>query len=93
MISTLPSSPVPDPLIRVAVAPLRAVVILPAGFLCGASFSGFQCDALQTAELYDTKPITMQDISDGKSCGVCHNGRIAFPGDDLGTCSRCHTGT
>ena len=25
----------------------------PAGGLCGASFSGFQCDALQTAELYD----------------------------------------
>lgn len=36
------------------------------------------------------KPITMQDISNGKSCGVCHNGKIAFAGDDLGTCSRCH---
>ena len=37
------------------------------------------------------KPITMQDINNGKSCGVCHNGRIAFAGDDLGTCSRCHS--
>ena len=41
----------------------------------------------------ETKPITMQDIADGKSCGVCHNGTIAFAGDDLGTCSRCHSGT
>ena len=38
----------------------------------------------------DKKPITMENITDGKSCGVCHNGRIAFGGDDLGTCSRCH---
>jgi c(7)-type cytochrome triheme protein len=38
----------------------------------------------------DKKPITMEYITDGKSCGVCHNGRIAFAGDDLGTCSRCH---
>ncbi len=38
----------------------------------------------------DKKPITMENITDGKSCGVCHNGRIAFAGDDLGTCSRCH---
>ena len=37
-----------------------------------------------------TKPITMQDISAGKYCGVCHNGKIAFSGDDLGSCSRCH---
>ncbi len=37
-----------------------------------------------------TKPITMAEISAGKSCGLCHNGKIAFGGDDLGTCSRCH---
>lgn len=36
------------------------------------------------------KPITMQDISGGKFCGVCHNGKVAFSGDDLGSCSRCH---
>jgi c(7)-type cytochrome triheme protein len=39
----------------------------------------------------DKKPITMLDITSGKSCGVCHNGKIAFAGDDLGTCSRCHS--
>ncbi len=36
------------------------------------------------------KPITMVEINTGKSCGVCHNGKIAFGGDDLGSCSRCH---
>lgn len=30
---------------------------------------------------------TMQMISEGESCGVCH-GRVAFPVDD---CERCHT--
>lgn len=39
----------------------------------------------------DLKPITMQDITAGKSCGVCHNGKTAFGGDDLGTCTRCHS--
>jgi c(7)-type cytochrome triheme protein len=38
-----------------------------------------------------TKPITMQQISSGKACGVCHNGKVAFSGDDLGSCSRCHS--
>lgn len=38
----------------------------------------------------EVKPITMDEISAGKSCGVCHNGVVAFGGDDLGTCSRCH---
>ncbi len=37
-----------------------------------------------------TKPITMQDISAGKFCGICHNGKIAFSGDDLESCTRCH---
>lgn len=34
-------------------------------------------------------PITMDDISHGKYCGVCHNGDAAF---EVGfeTCERCH---
>ena len=33
--------------------------------------------------------ITMDAIREGKFCGVCHNGNIAFPvGFD--TCDRCH---
>lgn len=35
-----------------------------------------------------TVPITMQDIYDGKLCGVCHNGKRAF--DAQGNCARCH---
>ena len=33
--------------------------------------------------------ITMEMIQDGKACGVCHNGNIAFP-SSFSTCVRCH---
>jgi len=34
-------------------------------------------------------PVTMDAIRDGKFCGACHNGKVAFPvGFD--TCDRCH---
>ena len=33
--------------------------------------------------------VTMDDIKQGKLCGVCHNGRIAW-GVSVGTCNRCH---
>jgi hypothetical protein len=41
----------------------------PAGGLCGASFSGFQCDALQTAELYDegTQTFTLAGTAFGRN--------------------------
>jgi c(7)-type cytochrome triheme protein len=32
---------------------------------------------------------SMDLISSGKSCGVCHNGRQAFSAD-FGACDRCH---
>ncbi len=33
--------------------------------------------------------VTMEAIQDGKSCGTCHNGRLAFA-STFATCSRCH---
>jgi c(7)-type cytochrome triheme protein len=30
--------------------------------------------------------MTMDELNDGKYCGVCH-GKVAFP---LTTCARCH---
>lgn len=35
-----------------------------------------------------TVKITMQEIYDGKLCGVCHNGKRAF--DAKSSCDRCH---
>ena len=68
--------------------------ILPATFPHLAHRVTFRCYACHNQifpmKEEGAKPITMQDINNGKSCGVCHNGRIAFAGDDLGTCSRCH---
>lgn len=32
---------------------------------------------------------SMEEIIAGKSCGVCHNGEIAW-NIDFGTCPRCH---
>ena len=34
-------------------------------------------------------PVTMDAIMDGKSCGICHDGKTAFA-VDFDTCSRCH---
>jgi c(7)-type cytochrome triheme protein len=34
-------------------------------------------------------PITMDAISEGKYCGTCHNGKIAFQ-VGFNTCPRCH---
>jgi c(7)-type cytochrome triheme protein len=35
--------------------------------------------------------VTMEAIMAGKSCGMCHNGKIAW-GATFDTCSRCHVG-
>lgn len=44
-------------------------------------------------ELFEPKAganrITMKDISAGRSCGTCHNGRTAFAAG-FGSCDRCH---
>jgi c(7)-type cytochrome triheme protein len=34
------------------------------------------------------KPVTMAEMNQGKSCGVCHNGKEAFT--SKGNCSKCH---
>lgn len=33
---------------------------------------------------------TMEDMFKGQSCGVCHNGKVAFSAS--GDCAKCHTG-
>jgi len=33
--------------------------------------------------------VTMDAIQDGKSCGTCHNGKLAFA-STFATCARCH---
>jgi len=35
-------------------------------------------------------PITMDTMSDGKNCGACHNGKIAFDATSDENCSNCH---
>ncbi len=37
-----------------------------------------------------TNAVTMDLIDDGKYCGACHNGKIAFASDNLSSCSQCH---
>ena len=38
---------------------------------------------------HEPKPVTMAQMKDGKQCGACHNGRVAF-GVTMDTCARCH---
>ncbi len=52
----------------------------------------FKCSACHD-ELFKMQSgandVTMDDINEGKSCGVCHNGKKAFE-SNVDTCLRCH---
>jgi c(7)-type cytochrome triheme protein len=54
---------------------------------------GFKCDDCHNKEMFPKKEkgatvITMKAIQQGKLCGKCHNGKIAFGIDHH--CDRCH---
>ncbi|HEX7408804.1 MAG TPA: cytochrome c3 family protein [Candidatus Binatia bacterium] len=34
--------------------------------------------------------VTMDDVQEGRFCGLCHNGKIAW-GVSISACARCHT--
>jgi c(7)-type cytochrome triheme protein len=36
------------------------------------------------------KPVTMQEMNNGKSCGACHGFQMAFSTKKLENCERCH---
>lgn len=36
---------------------------------------------------------TMDDITQGKACGVCHNGKKAFNAGEYANCKKCHKKT
>ena len=52
----------------------------------------YRCDACHDS-LFEMKrggtPVTMDLMKEGKVCGACHNGQLAF-GSDMQTCNRCH---
>lgn len=51
-------------------------------FVCHNKTVGFQMKA-------GSADITMDEIENGKYCGVCHKGKPAF-GVSFDTCDRCH---
>ncbi|HSR10127.1 MAG TPA: cytochrome c3 family protein [Thermodesulfobacteriota bacterium] len=38
------------------------------------------------------KAVTMAEMRQGKSCGACHNGKMAFSVAAKEQCSKCHKG-
>ncbi len=52
----------------------------------------YRCDACHDS-LFEMKqgstPVTMDLMKEGKVCGTCHNGELAF-GATLQNCNRCH---
>jgi c(7)-type cytochrome triheme protein len=76
-----------------------ALIGAPSGQLPPARFPHwvhrvrYQCKACHTA-LFEPRAganrILMRDISEGKACGRCHDGTIAFRAG-FGACDRCHT--
>jgi len=75
-------------------APETAQQMPPAVFPHWAHRIRFTCNVCHPG-LYPMKggetAVTMDEISEQKSCGVCHNGRVAW-GVSLETCARCHSG-
>ena len=52
----------------------------------------YRCDACHDS-LFEMKyggtPVTMDLMGQGKVCGTCHNGQLAFP-SNFDSCHRCH---
>lgn len=34
--------------------------------------------------------MTMKAYNEGKTCGTCHNGKVAFSTKEMGNCLKCH---
>lgn len=34
--------------------------------------------------------MTMKAYNEGKACGTCHNGKVAFSTKEMGNCLKCH---
>ncbi len=34
--------------------------------------------------------ITMKSFNEGKACGTCHNGKVAFSTKEMNNCLKCH---
>ena len=37
--------------------------------------------------------LTMKAYNEGKACGTCHNGKVAFSTKEMGDCMKCHKPT
>jgi c(7)-type cytochrome triheme protein len=66
--------------------------IAPAVFPHAVHRIAYKCGACHD-DLFPMKAgsskVTMDAIQDGKSCGTCHNGALAFE-SSFATCPRCH---
>jgi c(7)-type cytochrome triheme protein len=55
----------------------------------------YRCDVCHD-DLFEMKrgvtPVSMDLMNEGKVCGACHNGKLAFP-SDFKNCNRCHVVT
>ncbi len=74
--------------------PLKAVLfshrahVEEIGLSCEACHDGiFEMSALSVQEKGD---FTMESLYEGRYCGACHNGSMAFSSDSQ--CARCHIG-
>lgn len=53
--------------------------------------AGLKCQECHTKLYLDSKqhkPATMAEMEKGKSCGACHDGKVAF--SVKGDCNKCH---
>lgn len=42
------------------------------------------------AKIGTSPDLTMKAYNEGKACGICHNGKVAFSTKEIGNCLKCH---
>ncbi len=53
----------------------------------------YYCHPRLFKKRFGADKFTMRDIWNGRYCGACHNGKIAFDARNPKNCSRCHKQT
>jgi c(7)-type cytochrome triheme protein len=65
-------------------------VVFSHEFHVGVADKCTSCHSTVFRMLRPSRTVTHTEMDAGRSCGICHNGSMAFGPGDPATCARCH---
>jgi c(7)-type cytochrome triheme protein len=71
-------------------SPAGKVVFSHENHIKGAGLKCTDCHDKLFLNTKKHKSVTMAQMAKGKSCGACHNGKVAFSVKDKDSCNTCH---